>query len=159
SGCKSTGPRCRLAVGCGGGAGWITSALHETSAGHHCQTPNEMTRVSTVGTHAVRSTSTFLFTSRSAGPHLASTSSALISLISCVGMPSPMIGMGTIAITESSCHSLPEQCEIVVEFGGGGCLSSTSTCLVSAVQPLRASAPAKASPATFLYDIAGPPFL
>src|SRR3989442_1556539 len=70
-----------LAVGSGGGAGAITSASQDTFAGHHCHTPNEITRVSTVGTHAVRSTSTLRLTSRSGGPHLLRTSSAVITLV------------------------------------------------------------------------------
>src|SRR5437667_83763 len=107
-----------VATGGGAGAGAVTSASQDTFAGHHCQTPKESTRVSTVGTHAVRSTSTRRFTSRSGGPHLLSTSSALISLISWVGIPRPMIGIGTTAIIELSCHSLPEQCPTLVALGG-----------------------------------------
>src|SRR3989442_6040319 len=135
-----------VAAGCGGGAGAVTSASQETFAGHHCHTPNEISRVSTVGTHAVRSISTLRFTSRSGGPHLLSTSSALISLISWVGMPRPMIGIGTTAIIELSCHSLPEQCETAAVLGGvDRARSSTSTCLGSSVQPLTNSAVAAAN--------------
>src|SRR2546425_11803182 len=61
-------------------------------------------------------------------------------------MPKPMIGIGTSAIIELSCHSLPEQCETVVVLGGvGRARSSTRTSLVRAVQPLRRSAVAAAS--------------
>jgi len=70
-----------LAAGSGGGAGAITSASQDTFAGHHCHTPNEITRVRTVGTHAVRSTSTWRLRSRSGGPHLLRTSSAVIWLV------------------------------------------------------------------------------
>src|SRR2546426_4321730 len=61
-------------------------------------------------------------------------------------MPKPMMGIGTSAIIELSCHSLPEQCETVVALGGvGRARSSTRTSLVRAVQPLRRSAVAAAS--------------
>src|SRR5712664_3295200 len=61
-------------------------------------------------------------------------------------MPKPMMGIGTTAIIELSCHSLPEQCETVVALGGvGRARSSTRTSLVRAVQPLRRSAVAAAS--------------
>src|SRR5436309_2090244 len=61
-------------------------------------------------------------------------------------MPEPMMGIGTTAIIELSCHSLPEQCETVVALGGvGRARSSTRTSLVRAVQPLRRSAVAAAS--------------
>src|SRR6266446_4420396 len=61
-------------------------------------------------------------------------------------MPKPMMGIGTSAIIELSCHSLPEQCETVVALGGvGRARSSTRTSLVRAVQPVRRSAVAAAS--------------
>src|SRR5438132_7507048 len=61
-------------------------------------------------------------------------------------MPKPMMGIGTSAIIELSCHSLPEQCETAVVLGGvGRARSSTRTSLVRAVQPLRRSAIAAAN--------------
>src|SRR5206468_7335061 len=102
-----------------------TSASQDTLAGHHCQTPSERTRVSTVGTHIARFTSTCRLVSRSVVPQAVSTSSVLISLSSWVGIARLMMGIGTSAIRELSVHSLPSQWTVPV--GRGRPLSLTST--------------------------------
>src|SRR5206468_2815011 len=119
-------------------AGAVTSADHDTSAGHQCQTPSVIRRVSVSGTHNPRSTSTWRFARRSGGPQRCNTPSVVMSLISCVGEAKATIGIGTTAIIELSIHSLPEQWLATEDAGWPDSLTRTSR--VSAVQPASASA-------------------